>query len=129
MKTLEIEIDGKRVQGRAALHQGRLWIHVEGETYVIEKSERRARGSKAGGSSVNPGEIHAPMPGKIIKVMVKPGDTVAANQVLLVMEAMKMEYTLKSAADGEVAELLCEPGQQVALGSLLVKLKLHIKTS
>jgi biotin carboxyl carrier protein len=65
------------------------------------------------------------MPGKIIKILVEPGSKVTTGQVMLVMEAMKMEYTLKAQAEGIVEKIECAPGQQVALGQLLVKMEVE----
>jgi 3-methylcrotonyl-CoA carboxylase alpha subunit len=69
------------------------------------------------------GRLTAPMPGKVVSFAVKAGDTVKAGQPLAVMEAMKMEHTIAAPADGEVLELLYAPGDQVAEGEELLKLK------
>jgi biotin carboxyl carrier protein len=61
----------------------------------------------------------APMPGKIIKVLVKNGDAVKAGQPIVVMEAMKMEHTLSAPHDGTVGALAVEPGQQVEGGAVI----------
>jgi 3-methylcrotonyl-CoA carboxylase alpha subunit len=63
------------------------------------------------------------MPGKVVSFAVKAGDQVKAGQALAVMEAMKMEHTIAAPADGEVLELLYVPGDQVAEGEELLKLK------
>lgn len=123
IKKLALEIDGEKIQGSVAFARGVLWVHIGGRTFTYEPPERAGRrGKHRGAVTANPGEIAAPMPGKIIKLMVKPGEKVAADQVLVVMEAMKMEYILKAQVDGLVAEVSCEPGQQVSLGEKLVKL-------
>ncbi|MSQ57520.1 MAG: acetyl/propionyl/methylcrotonyl-CoA carboxylase subunit alpha [Limnohabitans sp.] len=70
------------------------------------------------------GRLTAPMPGKVIAFHVKAGDSVKKGQVLAVMEAMKMEHTLASPADGAVAELLFAVGDQVAEGLELLKIDL-----
>jgi acetyl/propionyl-CoA carboxylase alpha subunit len=67
-----------------------------------------------------PGSLHAPMPGRVIRVEVETGDSVAAGQVLLVMEAMKMEHTLRAPYAGTIAEVDCAPGEQVEAGAVLV---------
>jgi propionyl-CoA carboxylase alpha chain len=67
-----------------------------------------------------PGSLHAPMPGKVIRVEVETGATVKAGHVLLVLEAMKMEHTLKAPHDGTVIEVDCRPGDQVEAGAVLV---------
>ncbi len=72
--------------------------------------------SALGGSD----EIKAGMPGKIVKVLVKAGDKVSANQTLIVMEAMKMENDLKSPHDVTVKEVIVKEGQSVESGATLV---------
>ena len=67
-----------------------------------------------------PGSLHAPMPGKVIRVEVATGDQVSAGQVLLVLEAMKMEHTLRAPHDGTVREVDFDAGDQVEAGAILV---------
>ncbi len=73
---------------------------------------------------VEGGRLTAPMPGKVVSFAVKAGDSVKRGQTLAVMEAMKMEHTIAAPADGVVAELLFEPGDQVTEGSELLRLAL-----
>jgi propionyl-CoA carboxylase alpha chain len=67
-----------------------------------------------------PGSLHAPMPGKVIRVEVATGDVVEAGQVLIVLEAMKMEHTLRAPHDGTVREVDFDAGDQVEAGAILV---------
>ena len=67
-------------------------------------------------------DLCAPMPGKVVRVMVQPGDRVAAGDTLLVFEAMKMQSNLKVTGDCTVREILVAEGETVAGGALLVKL-------
>lgn len=66
------------------------------------------------------GSLHAPMPGKVIRVGVAEGDRVTEGQVVVVMEAMKMEHTLRAPHVGEVTEVRHEAGDQVDGGAVLV---------
>jgi acetyl/propionyl-CoA carboxylase alpha subunit len=66
------------------------------------------------------GECRAPLPGTISKVLVAVGDTVDEGDGLVVLEAMKMEHTLRAAGTGTVGQVLCAPGDQVDVGDLLV---------
>jgi 3-methylcrotonyl-CoA carboxylase alpha subunit len=63
------------------------------------------------------------MPGKVVAVLVAAGTKVSRGQPLMVMEAMKMEHTIAAPADGEVAELLHQVGDQVAEGAALIAMK------
>jgi acetyl/propionyl-CoA carboxylase alpha subunit len=73
-------------------------------------------------SSLNesPGSLHAPMPGRVVRVEIEPGQEVVAGQVLLVLEAMKMEHTIRAPHGGTVLEVDCAPGDQVDAGAVLV---------
>ena len=66
--------------------------------------------------------LAAPMPGRIVRIHVSEGDHVAANDPLLVLEAMKMEHVIAAAGAGRVAQLLVAVGDQVARGAPLVTL-------
>jgi biotin carboxyl carrier protein len=116
-----------RIQGidhrvHAELIKGTLWVHHNGRTYTMDASsgQKSRRKSGAAGSS---DQIVAPMPGKVTKILVQEGNVVSQGQAVLVMEAMKMEYTLKADIDGEIEVIHCSAGEQVALGKALVKIK------
>jgi len=66
------------------------------------------------------GSLHAPMPGKVIRVDAVIGATISEGSTLLVMEAMKMEHTLRAPHAGRVTQVLCAPGDQVEAGAVLV---------
>jgi acetyl/propionyl-CoA carboxylase alpha subunit len=71
------------------------------------------------GAQVAVGSLVAPMPGSVVRVHVAVGDTVSAGQVLVVLEAMKMEHSITAPADGVVAELSAAEGMQVDTGTVL----------
>lgn len=66
-------------------------------------------------------DVKSPLAGTVLSVAVKPGDKVALNQPLLVLEAMKMESNVASPVAGEVAEVLVQQGNTVAAGQVLVR--------
>jgi 3-methylcrotonyl-CoA carboxylase alpha subunit len=75
------------------------------------------------GSGEGDGAIVSPMPGKVIAVGVKQGETVTKGQKLLTLEAMKMEHSLAAPFDGIVAELNAEEGAQVSEGAMLARIE------
>ena len=79
---------------------------------------RPAAGAVLGGSSGSQ-RVTAPMPGKIVKVLVKPGDAIAARQGLVVIEAMKMENELRAVRAGRVKDVHVAEGDLVEAGRLL----------
>jgi biotin carboxyl carrier protein len=70
-----------------------------------------------------PQQVKAPMPGKIVKLLVKPGDRVESRQGLVVVEAMKMENELRARSAGTVAEVRTVEGASVEAGAILVILE------
>jgi biotin carboxyl carrier protein len=77
----------------------------------------------ASGSSASGGALASPMPGKIVKVLVKEGEAVTEGQTLLVMEAMKMQNELKSPCAGTVSKVHVEEGGTVETGAKLVDVR------
>ena len=120
MKKVSIDISGVNKVAYYQTVQDTLWLHVDGETYSFKESGRKGRKKSASKQGAT-GETVAPMPGKIIKVMVEPGQTTNEGDVLVVLEAMKMEYTLKSEIAGRVDAVGARVGDQVKVGALLVK--------
>jgi biotin carboxyl carrier protein len=101
-----------------------LWI--QGRTVVIEVPRQGRDRSVALSQS---GEILAPMPGTIRRVLVAVGEAVEAQQPLLVMESMKMEMTLSAPSSGRVALLSAVVDQRVQMAELLVRLEALDKES
>jgi acetyl/propionyl-CoA carboxylase alpha subunit len=115
----KIERDGQTIEVIAQKIKGKLWFHLDGRTQVFEPmTDAKGKVAKLAGD-----RVLAPMPGKILRVEVTSQDEVTVGQVLVVMEAMKMEYTLKSEVAGQVEEVACKALEQVKLGQLLVKIK------
>lgn len=74
-----------------------------------------SRGGGLGGATVR-----APLPGLILSILVKPGDTVAKGQELFVIEAMKMKNVVRSHRDGVIAELAASPGETVSHNAVVL---------
>jgi 3-methylcrotonyl-CoA carboxylase alpha subunit len=93
-----------------------VWLLIDGQSLVFETPDYDALATSASGY----GLIIAPMPGKIIDVLTKAGDSVKKDQPLIVMEAMKMEMTIRADHDGVVEQLPVAVNDQVQDGALLV---------
>jgi biotin carboxyl carrier protein len=87
---------------------------------IVDERRLRMRAAAASFQAEGKQTITAPMPGKIVKVFVKPGDEVAEGQGLVVVEAMKMENELKAPKAGKVTEVLAKEGSTVENGAKLV---------
>ncbi len=109
-------------QNQSQLIKNILWVHVAGRTFAVDTQSGKKSRKKTGASSSGD-KILSPMPGKITKILVTEGQEISAGQNVLVMEAMKMEYTLKADVSGSVEKISCAVGDQVVLGKQLVKFK------
>ena len=76
----------------------------------------------SGMGEIDASSLRSEMPGKIIKVFIKPGEKVTKGKVLMIMEAMKMENEVKAPADGTVNEVLVSEGQTITAGTVLIKM-------
>jgi 3-methylcrotonyl-CoA carboxylase alpha subunit len=136
---LELSIDGKdhaleaRAAGRAlslaldgrgfkatAVREGASWHVFCGGASRHLALKQHAQGD---GKEAVTGLLSAPMPGKIVKVMVEAGRKVTKGEPLLILEAMKMEHTITAPADGVVKELHYAAGEQVLEGAELIRLE------
>ncbi|KAE9044071.1 Methylcrotonoyl-CoA carboxylase subunit alpha [Phytophthora rubi] len=123
----QFRVDNRVFKGTAVIHNQDLHLFCDDNSeryeykfHVPLPSFEPAEGSA---DSAAHSKIVAPMPGKIIKVLVKNGDTITADQPLLIMEAMKMEHTIRAPKDGKVQEIFCEKDDFVTDGNVLVELE------
>ena len=116
-----------RVVLRERVARGRYRMWLDGHRYDAEALDSRARAIRDMQASVakpsGPAPLRAPMPGLIVQLRVKVGDTVAAGAGLVVMEAMKMENELRTVAAGKVRAVHVTVGAAVEKGALLVELE------
>jgi biotin carboxyl carrier protein len=100
---------------------GELDVHVNGRRVpvAVRPAGVGRRRAGAAGNADGPQRVVAPMPGKVVRVLVAPGDRVAARQGLVVVEAMKMENELRAARDGRVVSVAVAEGQSVDAGAVL----------
>ena len=101
---------------------GTVDVYVEGHRIPVDGRTGLGRRTRDAGSArgAGPQRVMAPMPGKIVRVLVTPGDAVEARQGLVVVEAMKMENELRASRPGVVREVFVSEGQSVEAGTALV---------
>ena len=125
------------------LTQSPVQVNVDGEVFTVEveglpeqtrSRPRRGRTQTPGilvpppASRVNPTSgdgnfIRSPMPGRVISIMVRPGDTVSVGQEVCVVEAMKMEQSIRSPQNGVVKEIRVQPMDSVRTNDPLMELE------
>lgn len=112
---------GKSFEIRREVSSDGVRIWVNGESYLVEVSDPRSfRGRrKRSDSEAGPRKLIAPMPGKVVRVLVSDASEVEAGQGIMVIEAMKMQNEIKSPKKGRVQKIAVQSGASVNAGDLL----------
>lgn len=96
------------------------WVFLDGQIFAFEVRQRGTRRPGAGGHH---GSLTSPMPATVIKINVAAGDAIARGDVLVVLEAMKMELPVRAPADGRVVAVNCSEGELVQPGLALIEIE------
>jgi 3-methylcrotonyl-CoA carboxylase alpha subunit len=112
-----VRVDGRLVRGTVVINGEEVHVFTGERHLVLGYSDPLAH---AGESEDEGGRLTAPMPGKIVAILVKKDEAVVKGAPLLIMEAMKMEHTIAAPRDGVVEELLYATGDQVEEGVQLL---------
>ena len=119
-----ILLEGRSYDARVEETPAGLVVVVDGYRFEIQVLDpRRWNRKSSGGSGEGPQAVSAPMPGKVVRVLVWPGDSVEPGQGLVVVEAMKMQNELKAARAARVLSVSAMEGATVAAGEVLVTLE------
>ncbi|WP_279922948.1 acetyl/propionyl/methylcrotonyl-CoA carboxylase subunit alpha [Pseudomonas sediminis] len=114
------DIDGTRQRLRAIRKGETLYLQWQGELHAITRFDPIAAAEASHGQQ---GGLSAPMNGSIVRVLVEPGQAVEAGTALVVLEAMKMEHSIRAPEAGTVKALYCREGEMVSEGAVLVELE------
>jgi len=118
---VHVRMDGLQLQGHVVRQQDTFHVFYAGHHWQILWRDPIAH---AGEGEADEGRLTAPMPGKIIALLVSAGEQVTKGAPLLIMEAMKMEHTINAPGEGTVSELLYAVGDQVDEGAQLLSFSL-----
>ena len=108
--SIHLNVNGRRLRAFVA-HDG-LRRHValtSTQSYVLQQPDPRAQQRRRGPGAAE-GGLQAAMPGQVLDVLVRPGDTVTRGQTLVLLEAMKMELRIAAPLDGQVRAVHCAAG-------------------
>jgi biotin carboxyl carrier protein len=121
---LSLTLDGRTVTVYLAADEKRRYIGVSGRQFVLQKAGRtsadpsspRAQDSRADAS------LRSPMPGQVVKILVREGDVVNRDQTVAIVEAMKMENELRASCRARVKKISVRAGGLVDAGEVIVEL-------
>lgn len=113
---LDVEFDGKRHFSRITMLDDQVLVHMPYGDVMLKVKPRFV----TPGLEIKAGGLVAPMPGKVIDLKVKKGSKVKAGDTLIILEAMKMEHSIKASENGIVSDLLVSVNDQVENGALLM---------
>lgn len=117
-------VDGKQHELRVAGSGGEFTVASRGRLTRVEVRDPREWSAEGSGKAASgKARVVSPMPGKVVRVMVAVGETVAAGQALVVVEAMKMQNELKSPIHGTVKKVSAVAGATVAANQVLLEVE------
>ena len=115
---------GRSYEARAETGEDCAWITIHGRRFrVVITDPRRWSPKRASAHGQDRENIIAPMPGKIVRVLVAPGDNVESGQGIVVVEAMKMQNEMKAHRGGRIASLPVREGETVPAGAILATIE------
>jgi biotin carboxyl carrier protein len=114
-------MDGRSYEARVEHAPDMMLVVVEGHRYEVRVTDPR-RWTRTGAVGAGSGRQHltTPMPGRVVRILVGPGDEIVAGQGLLVVEAMKMQNEMKASRAGKVISIPVGVGSTVSAGETLV---------
>ena len=115
-KYLDLVFDGVRVKSRISEDAEFILVHIPSGDVSFEVKPRFSMP----GLEVQAGGLVAPMPGKVVDLKVKKGSKVKSGETLVILEAMKMEHSIKASEDGVIADIFIKENDQVENGAVLM---------
>ena len=119
----KVIVDGQEFEIEVEVENGKWLATVEGRTFEIEIPDSGPVVKKrrtAGGKKKKSGTVSANIPGKIVTIEVSKGQEVTEGQVILILEAMKMQNEIQAPVSGKVVSVNCEEGQSIEANVPLV---------
>lgn len=114
---LTLSVNGLRQTAVVVTQNDTTWVHVGGRAYALSWVNPLP---EAVSEQTSAGSLRAPMPGKVVRVMVEPGDIVEKGTLLMILEAMKMEHRIEAPHDGTIDQIRYQAGDLVQADDVLL---------
>ncbi|UCG62383.1 MAG: hypothetical protein JSV52_03610 [Candidatus Zixiibacteriota bacterium] len=119
-----LTVNGHTYHAAAVYNKGTYYIDIDSVLLEVKEPSEDGFAGEGVGHAGEKDKIYAPMPGKIVKIMVEVGDAVEEKQAMVIVEAMKMENQVNAKASGTVRAVNFAPGDQVDTESPIIELEL-----
>jgi len=120
-RVVALEVEGSLFPVRSARRGDRAFVWCAGDVFEVRRAAPRAARARSSAGESHAGLV-APMPGRIRKTLVRRGEEVVRGQVVLILEAMKMEHAIRAPQDGVVTKLAHSEGDLVEAGAVLAEI-------
>ena len=120
-----VNVNGQRMTAAVVLHKGTYFIDIDSVLLEVSEPSEDGFAGGAGGHEGEKDKIFAPMPGKVVKLLVEVGDEIEEKQPMVIVEAMKMENQVNSKAKGVVKAINFSAGDQVDTETPIIELKIE----
>ena len=124
----KIVVDGEEFEVEIEYKDGKWELQVGGKTYSVvsdssSKPVHRHRRSISGKGTGGSGVVSSAIPGKVVSILVSEGENVGPGDVVVVLEAMKMQNEIKAAVGGKVKKISCKAGERVEANVPLLEIE------
>ena len=119
-----VNVNGTKYLAAVVSHKGKYFIDIDSMLFELSDPQADAVVGGSGGQTGEKDKIFAPMPGKIVKLLVAVGDEIKEKQAMVIVEAMKMENQVNSLANGKVKAIHFGEGDQVDTENPIIELEL-----
>jgi 3-methylcrotonyl-CoA carboxylase alpha subunit len=118
-----MRLEGRQIVVDWARRDRDLFLLVDGETFHFREEDASHAAADGDHGEESEPTLHSPLPGKVVKLLVRPGDCVRKGQPLLVVDSMKVEMELKAHRAGTVDKILVQEGLQLEMGQALAVIR------
>jgi 3-methylcrotonyl-CoA carboxylase alpha subunit len=118
--SMDVDFDGEMLRAVVIVSPAQVEVRAWGQTFLLIRPDAAADTSIAAGGS---GAVRAPMPGRVLDILVKVGERIKAGDIMLTLEAMKMEQRLTAPITGQVKAIHMQKDAQVRDGELLIEIE------
>jgi 3-methylcrotonyl-CoA carboxylase alpha subunit len=116
---LKLQLGDRYIKAVISERQDSKFVFIDGEVFQVARVELTGK-KKA---EKKEGDLNSPISGTIVSIKVKPGDSVVKGDVLMVIEAMKMEYLIRAPATGTIEKVFFKEKDQIEIGQLTAELR------